>query len=801
MTNRIAALLFILALLPVGANAVTRELHQSVDERDRPKRLRIDHAEDAALDYFLTVTNHAGNAVNWSGMQNPVLRYYGTNSAGTWTEYVTGTIHSATSGVLKIPFRPLTTATNGSFPFEISVPSNSVDVWKYPYGQLYLRAIPGGGSTNVIPSTTNVTDLAGTTFINYPWYASTNLDAVVLTQATQQVTIDALVTTQAALQVSIASLATTSSIAALQATVNANITTNAAQQTSIDALVTTQAALQVTADALVTTSAAQQTSIDGLVSTQATLRADADSLIGGAFWLGSNNTASAGTTQDLVAVDVDTLTINETLTYTNEWLTLDPADKCIRDSNPANKAIDWSAYALGYSGVTKLDWNNCLLNNNTPVTTLNWLTLALNGFWTVSSNASSGAHIVNYRTATNLIAVGDAAAPGTNGLAQVLAISGDAQGGSISNAAAVYGTNVYRISTNGYAAQECIAFGDAAELVNNARGQSLFGWTNAHPTLTSAASMRTTLPGTLWTNSLVLPEGTNVIGQYYYTNGVSTFTPAGGYDLFFWSNYEQVGNPVVDAKVRVIVSDGTTTNELSTTDWVLLDEAMLERVAHAHIESAVTNDSSFYFGVELLVRRTGGASATFYLEGGTDARDTYMGTPSLEPTATTWGSIEGDPTNATALTLAKILSIGNNAAAKITNVTAAVADTDVPQFGQAKDWSAATNISEVWNANLYATNDAAYCCAWFGGPGFKVPRILNEAGGSTDDSTTTVAQVENAGPWLDGATTNFVMVWGTNNTITNVAVTIEATNWAGFRILNYGSSVKAARGYAITSHN
>jgi len=71
----------------------------------------------------------------------------------------------------------------------------------------------------------------------------------------------------------------------------------------------------------------------------------------------------------------------------------------VRDNNPAYKSADFNAYQLGYSGVTKLDWNSSRLHDVSGTETLGWQARSLSRQWTHTSNAVAATDLVNLRTA------------------------------------------------------------------------------------------------------------------------------------------------------------------------------------------------------------------------------------------------------------------------------------------------------------------------------------------------------------------------------------------------------------------
>jgi hypothetical protein len=133
----------------------------------RPGRITLH--EDSSVDLYWTFinANRTSGTNDLTGANRVYFNY--SPAAGGWTQVVTGSVDSAANGRVLLQFTPFNTATNGVFEWNIEVSSNGVDIVKHPYGSLNLRRKPGGGSTNVFPSTSNVTDLAGITFLNYPW--------------------------------------------------------------------------------------------------------------------------------------------------------------------------------------------------------------------------------------------------------------------------------------------------------------------------------------------------------------------------------------------------------------------------------------------------------------------------------------------------------------------------------------------------------------------------------------------------------------------------------------------------------
>jgi len=163
--KKIVFLIWLIVSPLVLIAAVPRQEY-GVNLNDIIARRRLVIHESSAQDLQFTYTNN-GAALDLSGVNSVTFEYAPIN--GGWTQVVTGRVDNATNGVITIPLRSNHTATNGIFNWVISVSSGTVDIVKDPWGDLQLIDRPGGGSTNGFPTTTNVVDLAGYTFFNFPW--------------------------------------------------------------------------------------------------------------------------------------------------------------------------------------------------------------------------------------------------------------------------------------------------------------------------------------------------------------------------------------------------------------------------------------------------------------------------------------------------------------------------------------------------------------------------------------------------------------------------------------------------------
>lgn len=94
---------------------------------------------------------------------NAVWMRYGLPESGLT---ITGTIVSATSGVVRLKLTPSNTSSNGFFNFDIRVGDGN-DVLCQTYGDLTIQPL-AGGSSSPWPTGT-VVDCTGVTYINPPW--------------------------------------------------------------------------------------------------------------------------------------------------------------------------------------------------------------------------------------------------------------------------------------------------------------------------------------------------------------------------------------------------------------------------------------------------------------------------------------------------------------------------------------------------------------------------------------------------------------------------------------------------------
>jgi hypothetical protein len=304
----------------------------------------------------------------------------------------------------------------------------------------------------------------------------------------------------------------------------------------------------------------------------------------------------------------------------------------------------------------------------------------------------------------------------------------------------VYSSNAYRLAVNGYADNEYTTHGDLLDHLTELQGETLFGATNQHPVLTNA-SLWDALPGATWTQTFALAVGTNVLGQWYYTNAISEFVPVGTYELNYWAQKTGVGNPAVTALVNVISSDGAITNSLATSAESTLDTAVQQQRVSAHVLSISTNHGTFYLGVELLAIRRGGANANLVLYGGSTSRDSYMSTPALEPTETAWGSISGTLTNQTDLTAVFEAHAVTSAAQQVT-LEAVVTTQAAIQVAIATETSTLANVSSrgqdfdsaiPTNATYYVSSGGTNVEFWFQGTVNTTNSVYFRYSGSTNE--------------------------------------------------------------------
>jgi hypothetical protein len=314
--TKFTAILLVIAFVPFLAYGLARQIRESTDLREDIQRTPLIVHELASYDIYWTYTNIDGSPKDLSGVSEVTFTY--AYATGVWREVVTGEVVSATNGQIRVPLRPANLGTNGTFEWLISLSSNGVDFLKEPYGDLWVIPRPGGGSTNPFPTSTQVVDLAGVTFINYPWLlppAAPTLGTIIYYDGTNWVGL--------------------------------------AGGTSGYVLTTRGS-----------TSGPVWTAVGGMESDPIATN-----------WIATNQ----------IMGDVDT------------------TNQVIRDANPANAAINWGTYVLGLNGQDKLNWNNGYWYNNAGAIVGNWNSQSFPVIWTMESNATAGAQIVNYRTLTNAI--------------------------------------------------------------------------------------------------------------------------------------------------------------------------------------------------------------------------------------------------------------------------------------------------------------------------------------------------------------------------------------------------------------
>ena len=200
---------------------------------------------------------------------------------------------------------------------------------------------------------------------------------------------------------------------------------------------------------------------------------------------------------------------------------------------------------------------------------------------------------------------------------------------------------------------EAVTFGKVADMLASAYGQILFGDTNDHPSL-AGNSMVDINPATVWTSATVLAVGTNVLGPWYYTNQIDGSASAGVYNGHFYANAVGLGGAEISVIMRLIASDGTTTNVLGESFPIVLSSDIQAFDAPITMATSTFYSAGWYLGVEMLAIRDGGSSATVYLYGAGEY-NTSLWTPSLSAAEFGWGSLVGDITAQTDVPILDVL--------------------------------------------------------------------------------------------------------------------------------------------------
>ena len=155
-----------------GLALIGGELHRTSDVT-QVKREFIQFVQRSSVDLFWTF--ETGDTPKDLTGADQVNFIYAT-PGGSWTQTIAGSVFNATGGVIKIPFRPTNTDTNSTggslFEFNLIVASNTTEVLLDAWGHLDLIRRAGSGATGPFPTSTNVIDLSGMTFINVPWVLS-----------------------------------------------------------------------------------------------------------------------------------------------------------------------------------------------------------------------------------------------------------------------------------------------------------------------------------------------------------------------------------------------------------------------------------------------------------------------------------------------------------------------------------------------------------------------------------------------------------------------------------------------------
>ena len=190
-------------------------------------------------------------------------------------------------------------------------------------------------------------------------------------------------------------------------------------------------------------------------------------------------------------------------------------------------------------------------------------------------------------------------------------------------------SNGYRLATGLYDPTEYITSEEVDTRLGAYSLSELFGATNIHTVIGGRPTLIVALPGSAWTNTTVLSEGTNFIGDWFYTNSIASQLRVGSYIGHFHGNYSGTGNPVVQTRMDIVTSDGTTTNVLYVGDIVTLETAIKEYEQYVHFLNDYVPSGTEYLGVRMYGIRAGGSGATLNLYGGSATYDAHLSSPSL----------------------------------------------------------------------------------------------------------------------------------------------------------------------------
>jgi len=159
-------------------------------------------------------------------------------------------------------------------------------------------------------------------------------------------------------------------------------------------------------------------------------------------------------------------------------------------------------------------------------------------------------------------------------------------------------------------------------------GATLYGSTNAHPSITGAYSL---VPdqNTEYTMTNSLEAGTNYIGTFYRTNAIVNYVPAGTYTLHALVS-KSAARREARYVGRLVVSDGTTTNVLAWSDSSedIPDNALSLLECHADIATNYYAPTGWFLGMDYYLVRYGNA-VTVYTEFHTNGISSRIDLPSL----------------------------------------------------------------------------------------------------------------------------------------------------------------------------
>ena len=662
--KRLILTLLILSTGAIAGIAPRKDYASDLSQDPKRRGLIVNQGSDWDLGWRF---HRGGTNIDLSAATSVVFTF--TPRDYSWSSAVTGAVETATNGMVLVGFEPSNLNTNGGFRWDLFV-SSATETLGYAYGDLTINRMPaisagpittlgsnivwssynftGTGTYGPYTAGTNVvlhsTGGQGQVSINVPSVNTVSNDLDVLEARVDSnnvnyvTTSNLLDTTRAAYLITSNNYVTTSNLLDTTRTaygitsgkvdvVEANyaITSNLLYITRTAYAVTsgkvdvveynyavtsnlldvTRTAYGITSGKVDVVEANYATSSNLLDTTRAAYLITSN-------LLDTTRTAYLGTSNKVDVIEANYATSSNLLDVTIANYAVTSGKLDVVEAN----------YAATSNTVAGLSTNAYLRDGTLPLTA----NLYANGKWLSNDGDDEGVFVDtsgNVGIGTNSLSTKFEVSGGDALFKENMTIEGYLQ--------ALYGLRT-RDADTAFLDTEWITYGKTVELLGTFGEDDLYGATNAHPVLTGAASMWDDLSMPTWTNTTALSVGANYIGTWYYTNAASDLIPKGTYQGHWHHEYDGNGNPDVVSYFQLVISDGTTTNILATSEpnEVPATEQIVEANLRHETNYVVSSVGTWYLGVKMFAIRTGGSSASYIIYGGDSDYDTALTTPNLD---------------------------------------------------------------------------------------------------------------------------------------------------------------------------